>query len=263
MSQYYKSYKHSIHFVQKKIGEYMKKGFTLAEVLITLGVIGVVAAMTLPTLIQNHQKRSLEVATQKFYSTMSQAVKKYMADEGVDDLRNTPLASDNYEDYASPEAIASIRNFVTKYLKVVEECDHEANNCFAPTYKTWIGEAPSDDNYGNFTTEANWSERRDYVLADGTVIRIGYNGEDKPIDLFVDVNGKKGPNRVGYDLWYMDIFYDGVIEESNVDPECRGREHPEYCGGEETKNYNFEKCKRGVYGGCFGHFLNNNFKFDY
>ena len=44
----------------------MKKGFTLAEVLITLGIIGVVAAMTMPTLIQNHQKRSLEVATQKF-----------------------------------------------------------------------------------------------------------------------------------------------------------------------------------------------------
>ena len=57
-----------------------KVAFTLAEVLITLGIIGVVAAMTLPTLIQNHQKRSLEVATQKFYSTMSQAVKKYMAD---------------------------------------------------------------------------------------------------------------------------------------------------------------------------------------
>ena len=272
MSQYYKSYKHSIHFVQKKIGEYMKKGFTLAEVLITLGIIGVVAAMTLPTLIQNHQKRSLEVATQKFYSTMSQAVKKYMADEGVDDLRNTPLAGNNYEEIDSPEAIASIRNFVTKYLKVVKECNPNAeddNNCFAPVYKNWDGSAPDY----NFTTVANWSERKDYILADGAVIRIGYNGGDSPIDLYVDVNGKKGPNRVGYDLWEMDIFYDGVIEESGVGPECRGRIDSKYDDdyykciehtSHEKREIRFEDiCKDGQYGGCFGHFLNNNFKFDY
>ena len=244
-------------------------GFTLAEVLITLGIIGVVAAMTLPTLIQNHQKRSLEVATQKFYSTMSQAVKKYMADEGVDDLRNTPLAGNNYEEIDSPEAIASIKDFVTKYLKVVEECDHEANNCFAPTYKSWDGSA---SDY-NFTTEANYGGRRDYVLADGTVIRIGYNGNDSPIDLYVDVNGKKGPNRVGYDLWNMSIFYDGVIEESLVGPECRGRIDSKYDGdyykcieytAHEKRETRFEDiCQEGSYGGCFGHFLENNFKFDY
>lgn len=237
----------------KKIGEYMKKGFTLAEVLITLGIIGVVAAMTLPTLIQNHQKRSLEVATQKFYSTMSQAVKKYMADEGVDDLRNTPLACENYE--------ASIRNFVTKYLKVVEECDHEANNCFAPTYKNWDGSAPDY----NFTTEANWNDKRDYVLADGAVIRIGENG---PIVLYVDVNGKKGPNRIGYDLWSMSIFYDGVIDESDIGPECRGSRVDDWSEAysynvHEKREERFEVCKSGLYGGCFGHFLENNFKFDY
>ena len=250
----------------------MKKGFTLAEVLITLGIIGVVAAMTLPTLIQNHQKRSLEVATQKFYSTMSQAVKKYMADEGVDDLRNTPLASENYEEWDSPETIASIRNFVTKYLKVVEECDHEANNCFAPTYKNWDGSAPDY----NFTTVANWSEKRDYVLADGAVIRIRYYGDmtfPGPIELYIDVNGKKGPNRVGYDLWNMNIYYDGVIEESNVGPECRGRIDSKYDDdfykcieytAHEKRETRFEDiCQEGFYGGCFGHFLNNNFKFDY
>ena len=231
-------------------------GFTLAEVLITLGIIGVVAAMTLPTLIQNQQKRSLEVATQKFYSTMSQAVKKYMADEGVDDLRNTPLASDNYEDTDSPEAIASIRDFVTKYLKVVEECDHEANNCFAPVYKSWDGSAPDY----NFTTEANRSGRRDYVLSDGVVIRISYwNYQESPIDLYVDINGKKGPNRVGYDLWAMSIFYDGSIDESTVFPEYKNEQN----FSRDTREQRFETCKDGLYGGCFGHFLENNFKFDY
>ena len=246
-----------------------KAAFTLAEVLITLGIIGVVAAMTLPSLIQNYQKKALATQTQKFYSMMSQAVKQYMADYGVDDLRNTPLANDNYEVNDSPEAIASIRDFATKYLKVVKECnpsDENDNNCFAPVYRLWDNSIPDGENTYNFTTKAAWNERRDYVLADGSVIIIGYIS---PIELFVDVNGKKGPNRVGYDLWSMDIFYDGVIDESAVAPECRG-EDKSFCSEspQETREWNFEKCKdpesyRGAYGGCFGHLLNNNFKFDY
>ena len=253
-----------------------KAAFTLAEVLITLGIIGVVAAMTLPSLIQNYQKKALATQTQKFYSTMSQAVKQYMADYGVDDLRNTPLASDNYdEEWGSPEAIASIRDFATKYLKVVKECnsdDEDDNNCFAPVYRLWDNSIPDDENTWNFTTITGWNAR-DYVLADGSVIRIKYYG---PIDLFVDVNGKKGPNRVGYDLWSMSIFYDGVIDESLVGPECRGKIDPDYkwdyykCEQksaqekrEEHFSSEFHSCKSGEYGGCFGHLLNNNFKFDY
>ncbi len=241
-----------------------KAAFTLAEVLITLGIIGVVAAMTLPSLIQNYQKKALATQTQKFYSTMSQAVKQYMADYGVDDLRNTPLAGDNYDDDSKlPEAIASIRDFATKYLKVVKECnpsDENDNNCFAPVYRLWDNSIPDGENTWNFTTGAAWSYRRDYVLADGSVIRIGYWG---PIELFVDVNGKKGPNRVGYDLWNMDIFYDGVIDESNVGPGCRGGDKSLCETPQEKRERQFEGCKAGTYGGCFGHLLNNNFKFDY
>ena len=251
--------KHLFSYSPIHLFTFKKAAFTLAEVLITLAIIGVVAALTLPTLIQNHQKRSLEVATQKFYSTMSQAIRQYMADQGVDDLRNTALASDNYEDCESPEAIASIRNFVTKYLKVVEECDHDANNCFAPKYKAWDG---SDGYSSDFAYETNWHLRRDYVLADGSIIRIGYHISESPIDLFVDINGKKGPNRVGYDLWSMSIFYDGVIDEGMVIPEVRRGEW--WRTPQEQRQVRFEDvCQNGGYGGCFGHFLENNFKFDY
>lgn len=55
-------------------GGFMKKGFTLAEVLITLGIIGVVAAMTMPSLIQNYRKKEATTRIKKFYSMMSQAV---------------------------------------------------------------------------------------------------------------------------------------------------------------------------------------------
>lgn len=233
----------------------MKKGFTLAEVLITLGIIGVVASLTLPALIQNHQKRSLEVATKKFYSMLSQAVKQYMADEGVDDLRNTPLSGDNYNDWDDPVGLDVKVNFAKKYLKVVKECN-DTENCFAEKYKAWDGGETTYD----FVKDGRYPWDKVFVLADGVVLKIGYTG---PFNIFVDVNGKKGPNRVGYDFWSMSIFYDGVIDESGVGPENRKGELWDYGTAKDNREHNFEKCKEGTYGGCFGHFLENNFKFDY
>ena len=49
-----------------------KNGFTLAEVLITLGIIGVVAAITLPTVIQNYQKQVLVTQLKKMYATWNE-----------------------------------------------------------------------------------------------------------------------------------------------------------------------------------------------
>ena len=61
----------------------MKKGFTLAEVLITLGIIGVVAAMTIPTLISKSQQRQHVVAWRKAYSALAQGVRLMQADEAT------------------------------------------------------------------------------------------------------------------------------------------------------------------------------------
>ncbi len=58
------------------------EGFTLAEVLITLGIIGIVAAMTLPTLIQSHRKQVVETRLKKFYSTINQAIQMAEVDYG-------------------------------------------------------------------------------------------------------------------------------------------------------------------------------------
>ena len=59
-----------------------KIAFTLAEVLITLGIIGVVAALTLPALIDNHNKSVVEARLEKFYSSMNQAIRMAELDYG-------------------------------------------------------------------------------------------------------------------------------------------------------------------------------------
>ena len=67
----------------------MKKGFTLAEVLITLAIIGIVAALTIPSLANGYQKRVLTSQLQKAYAELSQAGAMVMADEMGEDLKSS------------------------------------------------------------------------------------------------------------------------------------------------------------------------------
>ena len=62
--------------------KYEHKAFTLAEVLITLGIIGIVAAMTLPTLINNHNKKVTITRLKHFQSLMSQAFNQSTVENG-------------------------------------------------------------------------------------------------------------------------------------------------------------------------------------
>lgn len=83
----------------------MKKAFTLAEVLITLGIIGVVAALTLPILISKNKERVVETRLQKFYSIMNQAFEMSEVENG----------EAKYWEY--PSATLSNLEWYNKYLK--------------------------------------------------------------------------------------------------------------------------------------------------
>ena len=81
------------------------RGFTLAEVLITLGIIGVVATLTIPTLISNNNKRVVETHLAKFYSTMQNAVE-------LSEIENGPKEKwDEFITDCTPE------EWFNKYLK--------------------------------------------------------------------------------------------------------------------------------------------------
>ena len=96
---------------------FKKCAFTLAEVLITLGIIGVVAAMTMPALIQNHRNSVVEARLKKFYSTMNQAVMLSEVDNGDKREWYQDLAGAQIDDEGNPIAGSSeFEKWFNKYL---------------------------------------------------------------------------------------------------------------------------------------------------
>lgn len=91
-----------------------KKGFTLAEVLITLGIIGIVASLTLPALIQNNKNKEVEAKLKKIYSAMNQAILLSEKDNGAKEywqycnfgedsnMENTSDRRQHFEKYILP-----------------------------------------------------------------------------------------------------------------------------------------------------------------
>ena len=97
-----------------------KIAFTLAEVLITLGIIGVVAALTIPTLMANHRKQVVETRLAKFYSTMNQAIK--MAEVDYGDVRQWDEFVQGFEkdengNPTTSKALAWFEKYLKPYLK--------------------------------------------------------------------------------------------------------------------------------------------------
>lgn len=136
----------------------MKKAFTLAEVLITLGIIGAVAALTMPMLIGHFEKTTTATKLKKFYSVMAQATDKAMSENG---------------DWSTWDYSLSAKDFFNKYyasnLKVVKTmCKFSNNRDFRE-----CGNNSSFDNMGRYM-----------VLEDGTVFTLRKNGSYNAIKDF-------------------------------------------------------------------------------
>ena len=153
------------------------RAFTLAETLITLTIIGVIAAMTIPTLVSKYQKHSYVTGLKKAYSTISNVMSLAMHDDEVLEYYSNGCI-DFYNSWP---------NIIKKYMKIVKTCD-ESN---------WE-ECTVLDNYGEPKMAAG--NDKIYITADGMT------WSDYAVT--VDVNGKKGPNKWGRDIFAFSIYPD-------------------------------------------------------
>lgn len=97
----------------------MKKAFTLAEVLITLGIIGVVAAMTLPALVASHRKTEVETKLKKFYSVMNQAINMTNAEYGEPKYWWKDCGASGSAACSQDEAIEWFQTYIGKHLQIL------------------------------------------------------------------------------------------------------------------------------------------------
>ncbi len=188
-----------------------KAGFTLAEVLITLGIIGVVAALTIPTLVADYNQKSLDTAASVFNRKLGEAIKLMNTNQTLSGLPNT----------------AKFVEELGKHIKIVNTCDsNHLTNCFASEVAI-SGDDPIEvqklkDSKNLYSVQDWGTETIGVQFADGTSALIAYNktktydpysnqvvelAKDREgknvslhtdaISILYDVNGLKTPNQFG------------------------------------------------------------------
>ncbi|MBR1754492.1 prepilin-type N-terminal cleavage/methylation domain-containing protein [bacterium] len=175
-----------------------KCAFTLAEVLITLGIIGVVAALTIPTLMQsvkNHQKTT---SLKKFYSTITNAIKLSEVENGSCDKwfkAGNDTSVENYQQVRVENTRIFFETYIAPYIK-----------------------------YNNTSNRLEEGIPRFIVsMTDGTEI-IMINGGC--MDYMYDINGEKGPNEKGKDRF----TFLQCLNEQNIKTYCDSSGKLTFCG---------------------------------
>ena len=176
--------------------------FTLAEVLITLGIIGVVAAMTMPSLVQNYQKKALETGLKKSYSVLSQAVQRMIEEDGEIPSRAS-VASTRANWIAFEKSLS-------QNLKIVKNCSvyGYSNKCISgDSFTSWFNSTYKSYNKKTLGTAGWWFDDGMYVLADGSFLFLDASVSNDVL-LNIDINGSKAPNALGHDVFLFAIDHE-------------------------------------------------------
>lgn len=204
----------------------VKLAFTLAEVLITLGIIGVVAAMTIPTLMSNYRKKQLETQIKANYSLVQQAIKFAEYDDVSYDMAIQDGSDASIQEWYD--------SFLSKHLKVEQFCSNAKSGCWHKKgiVKDLLGNAPRyeyDNGIGGNIVN--------FKLANGAFFNVDGNtaedmksfGIDSTSDgltFYFDANGDKKPNQFGKDIYIMVWTDKGLVPagynrtKAEVDVNC-------------------------------------------
>ena len=206
-----------------------RAAFTLAEVLITLGIIGVVAALTIPNLIHITNSIVLKSQLKKTYSVLSGAINMMYAQTGI------PVTPKNYTEYHT-----FYKDFM-KYVKVAKDCGF--NQCAPVSYDKI--DTGTLEGYQNFTftadMQSNYFDDGQLILQDGTFLLF----EDH-LDLILisaDINGiNKGPNALGHDLFTFELLDNKLVPSGAEGTTFAFRLNSNLCSYTETDYRNGLSC---------------------
>ncbi len=171
-------------------------GFTLAEVLITLTIIGVIAMTTIPTLIQNYEKLQTNTRLKKIYSEISQAIK-------LSEIENGKLNLINVADRTQASR-QFLKEYLLRNIKHNEVCNYDNSQCWTDA-KKMSGKAggycSSYSNVGDYAVSA--------ITASGYSIWVFVGNSRTEAGICVDIDGKnKGKNQMGRDVF--EIYYNAL-----------------------------------------------------
>ena len=187
-------------FFNKNLGNpQLFSAFTLAEVLITLGIIGLVAEMTIPTLMNNTRDKELKTAWKKAFSELSQANLQIIQENGGVDFSGQ---CNNFDDLC-------FRDLFAAKMKIIKTCTGPiSGGCAAPDSKfldnTTLDSAGigiNSDSFPAIVNQQGVSVRFRYHVKDcswGTPWSCGW--------MQVDVNGLKKPNTAGKDIFFIGLL---------------------------------------------------------
>jgi len=205
-----------------------KSAFTLAEVLITLAIIGVVAAMTIPTLISNYQEKVTITRLNKTYSLLSNAFQLMQAEYGNINtwgLTHTsnvdPETGETVLDWSSANLISAR---MQKYLKVAKECS-TSGDCYDRARYNLAGDRLGSSNISG----------TDFVLNDGTFVGFGYYNNDsynKYGDIFVILPGKD--DILGKNRFFFNYSHNGILQPEGLYKRPNNTMGFEYCDPKDT-----------------------------
>ena len=161
-----------------------QKGFTLAEILIVVSIIGLIAGVTIPNVITNVKKYTTVTKLEKTYSNLANVIRRSEVDNG-------PLANWAFNEASNP-AVSATRDFFEAYLKpylaISKTCpDGLDATCGMPLSSSGVN----------------------YILADGVSISIRAN--KTILYILVDLNNSQKPNEMGLDAFFFTITQSGGL----------------------------------------------------
>ena len=213
----YKKERNSKMNIIKKIQKAV--AFTLAETLVVMGIIGVVAALTIPNLNQSTGDREKVAKLKKVYANLTDAYGRMEAVYGPFEEKYNNFLNSNPDDELEINSI--LGNRLTEFMKLSKNCERNRDQgCFISV---------DDDDGGNgFLDEGAYT----FVMADGTAVWLNliYGGS---IFLQVDLNGpNKGQHLENKDIFMFIIdshYFDGGIMPLDLNSEMGGNDSSLAC----------------------------------